>query len=345
MRLVIAIVALLLGVAMLQPAPAIPTALAQVAPSASVAPSIAPSTAPSASAAPPGSTAPEAFVELFLVDPGDPAHEWDITATGGSPSVGHLTLQDMGDPGFYGAFDVELVGQSATVELATTLPPGWELVRVGCRDDSDPPTQIQPTVEQRSFALEVLAGRRYSCFPASDFFQGEPGADVLVEFFVNELGDPTMAWDIAVTGGVPSVDHLTLHHPVQGEFGGWFNIDVVGQSASLKMTTALPAGRALTMAGCSDDFDPPTMIRPVIEQGSVTFEVVTGRRHSCFVAQREVGGVPEPAGRPEPTPPPTDALAGARAGSSLEGWPIILAFMAAVIAASLLIAARVRVRD
>ena len=154
MRLVVGSFALVLGVAMLLPAASVPAALAQDA-----------SASPSASVEPSGSATADVSVEL-VVEPGDPALEWAITVTGGSPSVDVLELREI-EIGSHGVFTIAMDGPSATVEMTPALPPGWELIMVGCLNDLDPPTEIDPLVEPGGFVLEVVTGRSYSCFPTS----------------------------------------------------------------------------------------------------------------------------------------------------------------------------------
>lgn len=164
MRLVVGSVALVLSVAVLLPAAGVPAALAQdesASPPASV--------VPSASVEPSASATLDVVVEL-LVEPGDPALEWAITVTGGSPSVDILELREI-EIGSHGAFTIAMDGPSATVEMTPALPPRWELIIVGCRDDLDPPTEIEPIVEPGGFVLQVVtpaattfASRRASCW-------------------------------------------------------------------------------------------------------------------------------------------------------------------------------------
>ena len=107
----------------------------------------------------------EAIVELSIGEE-DPALEWHIDVAGGSSSSDHLILAPVA-LGFRGEFTVAVAGSTATVMLTTVLPADIELVSVGCLDDLTIPTEIQPIVDRASFILEVVPGRRYSCFAAS----------------------------------------------------------------------------------------------------------------------------------------------------------------------------------
>jgi len=100
MRIVVGSVALVFGVTMLLPAARVPAAFAQGA-----------SASPSASVEPSGSAIADVSVEL-VVEPGDPALEWAITVTGGSPSVDVLELREI-EIGSHGAFTIAMDGSSA----------------------------------------------------------------------------------------------------------------------------------------------------------------------------------------------------------------------------------------
>lgn len=107
----------------------------------------------------------EAVVEVS-VGQDDPARDWDIEVAGGTPSTDHMTLAPI-PLGFRGEFTVAVDGASASVTMSPVLPADMGLASVGCLDDRTPPTEIQPVVDPSSFTLEVVPGRRYSCFATS----------------------------------------------------------------------------------------------------------------------------------------------------------------------------------
>lgn len=194
MRLVVGSVALVLSVAVLLPAAGVPAALAQdesASPPASV--------VPIASVEPSASATLDVVVEL-LVEPGDPALEWAITVTGGSPSVDILELREI-EIGSHGAFTIAMDGPSATVEMTPALPPRWELIIVGCLDDLDPPTEIEPIVEPGGFVLQVVTGRDYICFPTSFLLETPDPADPTLPPTDTLAGLPP----VPASGGLPIV--------------------------------------------------------------------------------------------------------------------------------------------
>ena len=71
--------------------------------------------------------------------------------------------------------------------------------------------------------------------------------DARVQLQVGSEGEPTRDWAIAVTGGIPSVDVVTVPDPVDGYalFAG-----ILGESATVELTATLPAGSQLTEATC-----------------------------------------------------------------------------------------------
>ena len=92
------------------------------------------------------------------------AVDWDIDVAGGTPSSHHVTLAPTA-VGLEGDFTVSLSGSKATVTLRTVGD--RRLASVGCLDDLTPPTEITPAMEGSSFTLDVVPGRRYSCFVSS----------------------------------------------------------------------------------------------------------------------------------------------------------------------------------
>jgi hypothetical protein len=107
----------------------------------------------------------DAVVELS-VGPDDPALDWDIDVVGGSASIDQLTLAPI-SLGFRGEVTVAVDGSSASVTLTPALPVDMALASVGCLDERTPPTEIGPLVDRTRFTLDVVPGRRYSCFATS----------------------------------------------------------------------------------------------------------------------------------------------------------------------------------
>ena len=167
----------------------------------------------------------EAVVELSI-DQADRARVWDIAVTGGVASTARLTLEPISG-GFLGEFTVAVAGDEATVKLTAELPEDWELTIVGCLDDLDPPTEIEPVVNRVDFAFEVLPDRRYSCFPAS---------------FPLEIPEPPKppADTSPPERHVPATDTGPVSQPVQPR--SW--AVVLAMSAGLILGTLLVAVRA-----------------------------------------------------------------------------------------------------
>ena len=107
------------------------------------------------------------------------------------------------------------------------------------------------------------------------------------------------------------------------------------------MTAILPAGSRLLAGVCSGrGMEQDVLVAP----DRLVLEVFPGESYVCLYGSNAPGEPQPPLEEPAPTAPPTDTLAIAQTGSSNE-WPLVLAVMAAVIAASLLIAARYRLRS
>jgi hypothetical protein len=104
--------------------------------------------------------------------------------------------------------------------------------------------------------------------------------DAVIELSVGQ-DDPALEWDIDVSGGSASVDHVTLA-PIPLGFRGVLTVAISGSSASVTLTPVLPLDMALASVGCLDDRTPPTEIDPVVDPSKVTLQVGPGRRYSCF---------------------------------------------------------------
>ena len=171
-RPVVATFAMLLGAAMLLPA--VPPALAQIAPSASVAPSA--SIAPSASPCPvepvPG-VCVDAEIHFAVSSATDPVRDWTMAVIGGVPfpSGDDFTVPDPADGAVLLTFI--MFGPTATVELTATLPAGSQLIRGSCIDQSDiDQVPVDVLVAPQRLAIEVVRGSGYECVYQSD----APGA-------------------------------------------------------------------------------------------------------------------------------------------------------------------------
>jgi len=102
--------------------------------------------------------------------------------------------------------------------------------------------------------------------------------DAQVELTVTSETDPARDWAIAVRGGTPSVDGISVPDPVEGD--GWFTVAVLGLSATVEMTVALPAGAQLTMGHCFDVNDQIEHVALVAPRRLVV-EVVQGGLYLC----------------------------------------------------------------
>jgi hypothetical protein len=154
-------------------------------------------------------------------------------------------------------------------------------------------------------------------------------------------GELAREWDIDLTGGTASTNHITLA-PVAVGLQGDVTIAVAGSKATLTSTTVLPADRALSSVGCLDDQTPPTEISPVVDGSAFALEVVAGRRYRCFVASLPVGvadpaapAAADPAAPAAAVPAPThtalprsDSVA---APSTAPGWLIVLVVLVAIL--------------
>jgi hypothetical protein len=161
---------------------------------------------------------------------------------------------------------------------------------------------------------------------------GSPLPDARVELSVSSELDPVRNWAIAVTDGTASVDNVT----VPDNASILFAVTVFGATATVEMTATLPAGGRLTLGTCFDQRE-QVGHDALADSRRLVLEVVPGGFYDCVYASNV-------AGPPEPTVPATDALADVRTGFSPGGWPIALAMLAAVMAASVLIGIRARLR-
>ena len=176
---------------------------------------------------------------------------------------------------------------------------------------------------------------------------GSPLPDAVIDLIVNGEGDPAQEWTIAVTGGSSSVQILTLEEVVPLTFYGAFTVAVSGPSAIVEMTAALPSGWGVVQGGCLElHKDPPGELDALVPPRRLVIEVVQGGDYECFAYSDSLGALPDPTSViADPTVPPTDSLAGPDNGSKSDDWTLVLAAMAALIAASLLMAVSARHRS
>jgi hypothetical protein len=229
-------------------------------------------------------------------------------------------------------FTVAVAGQAAAVEMVASVPADWISVRGGCVDlttqgaiDADFPPQ--------RFLLQVVPGHHYDCHYTSD----NP-TDAVVEF-VYDTTDPngSSAWPIAVTGGSPSVDTLVFQRDPDNHsrYRGAFVVAVAGQSATVELAVPtshdwlLFPGMCLveSASGLSDlDYviSPPSQIVLQVKPATV---------YDCgATADNVVPGDDPPV---LPSVPRTDALA-VSPGRSSDGWTLLLAAAAGIVAGGLL---------
>ena len=138
-------------------------------------------------------------------------------------------------------------------------------------------------------------------------------------------GESALEWDIQITGGTASTDHITLV-PVAVGFQAEFTVAVDLATAAVMLTTVLSAERELASVGCLDDLWPPTEIVPVVDDSSFTFEIVPGRRYRCFAASAPIGIGDQAGASAQATPadhllPRSDAPA---TSAPSPGWPAVL---------------------
>ena len=146
-------------------------------------------------------------------------------------------------------------------------------------------------------------------------------------------GEAALEWDIEITGGTASTDHITLV-PVAVGFQAEFTVAVDRATAAVMLTTVLSAERELASVGCLDDLWPPTEITPVIDDSSFTFDIVPGRRYRCFAASAPIGIGAGAAAQATPAPvdhllPRSDASTTSPSAPS-PGWPTVLVILVVI---------------
>jgi len=166
----------------------------------------------------------------------------------------------------------------------------------------------------------------------SDEPSGPPLTDAVVDLVVQSEADPVRNWAIAVTGGRPSVDVVTVPDPIDGS--AHFTVAVFGQSATVEMTVTLPAGSELIRGSCFD-FNEQVEHDALVAPRRLVLEVVRGGRYECLYGS----GL---AGAPKPTAPSTEMLAEPSPSPPSGATPGVLGVIAAVCAATLLISVRIR---
>ena len=327
MRLVVASVAMVLGMAILPPAANAPAAFAQEAsasPSASVEPS--PSASPSQSAEPSGSPLPDAQITLVPDSETSSFRSWAIAVTGGSASVDVLEVPDGGSE-----FTVTVLGQSATVELTLTLPPDQVLV-ARC-------FEIGAVEQPNRLVLEVVQGGTYECHYDTECAgpSGPPNATVGLRVAADGF-DVSRPWAISVTGGravsfvcTPrriSTLRLASYADIPEFLYGAFSVDPFGESATVEITAPPPrGGGGLVSAQCEDESNLRIM-DVLVPPRRLVLKVKPLRSYICDIR----------AG--QGTVPPTNTLSQGAPVPSSGGWATVLAVLAGITAAGLLMVVR-----
>ncbi|HSL77312.1 MAG TPA: hypothetical protein VK867_10215 [Candidatus Limnocylindrales bacterium] len=152
-------------------------------------------------------------------------------------------------------------------------------------------------------------------------------------------GESALEWDVVVDGGTPSTDHVTLA-PIAGGFEREFTVAVELASATVTLTTVLPADRELASVRCLDDLFPRTDIDPVVARTGFTFEIVPGRRYRCFAASAPIGSA---GASVQPTHAAADLVL-PRSDASMTspsmpapGWPAVLVTLIAILGIALVL--------
>lgn len=153
-------------------------------------------------------------------------------------------------------------------------------------------------------------------------------------------GEPALEWDIEITGGTPSTDHITLV-PVAVGVQAEFTVAVNRATVGVMLTTVLSAERELASVRCLDDLWPPTEIIPVVDDSSFTFDIVPGRRYRCFAASAPIGTGDQAGASATPAPadhllPRSDASATSPSAPS-PGWPAVLVTLVVITGIALLL--------
>jgi hypothetical protein len=279
-----------------------------------------PSPSPSESVEPSVSPQPVAHIALEPSTEVIPFRTWAIRVTGGTASVDVIEVDDSGS-----AFDVTVVGESATVEMSLTLPA--ELVLSASCFDYENQVEIGHVEPPQTFAFEVVPDGLYDCR-----YQTECAApstsDVGVAVWAwGAKFDVSRAWPISVDGGralgsvglcgsrpISSLRFVPDPDAPDGLFGQ-FSVDVFRDSASIEITApASSGGRELVSAECEDQDDEGRLEDVLVPPRQLVFEVVANDFFTCYV--RGAAG----------TVPPTDTR-DAATGRSARGVTATVAFL------------------
>jgi hypothetical protein len=143
----------------------------------------------------------------------------------------------------------------------------------------DPSASVGPSVEQAPDASVVPSAE--AAASASLEPSGSPLPDALVQMDIGSETEPIRDWTIAVSGGVPSVDVLSVPDPTFG----WveFSVTMSEGSATVELTATLPAGSRLTEGTCVSDDDEEAH-DVLVAPGQLVLEVVPGVTYQCFYA-------------------------------------------------------------
>jgi hypothetical protein len=188
-----------------------------------------------------------------------------------------------------------------------------------------------------ALAAVLIAGATSQISIASVLARGESVVAV-----AGGEGEPALEWDIEITGGTASTDHITLV-PVAVGVQAEFTVAVDRATAAVMLTTALPAERELASVGCLDDLWPPTEINPVVDDSSFTFHIVPGRRYRCFAASSPIGIGGQAGASAQATQAPTDPLLPRSDASTTSpsapspGWPVVLVTLVVIAGIALLL--------
>lgn len=303
---------------------------------AATSPAFAQNASATPSVEPSGSPRPDARVALAPSTEMIPFRTWTIAATGGTPSVDVLEVDDSGS-----AFDVTVSGESATVELTLTLP-AEHVMRASCFD-FDNQVEIGHVEPPRQFVFDVVPGGLYDCEydtecagPSSPPYAGVAVSAPTPDFAVSE------PWPISVAGGrALGSDGLCGTSPISslrlvqdpdipGALLGAFSVEVFGESAAVEITAPRPkGGSALVVAECGEQNDEGRLHDVLVLPRRLVFDVVPLGFYDCFVQGRQG------------TVPPTDTQAGGAPADSSTGLTgVILVVLIGVLSGSLFLATR-----